>query len=496
MNESPSWTERAQKFLSPLFFLSQNWISRVGVFLVTTSGVSWLFLLPRLIQGTPKDPYLGLITVFALPGIFFLGLFLIPIGMWLTKRRQAGLRTLPETYQRISLDNPQVRHFLMFLLIATAINVIIAGQLTSRAVTYLEGDQFCGQTCHVPMQPEFVAHMRTNHAAVACTDCHVAEGTRGFISSKIAGTRQLLAVMTGSYSRPIPAPARQKRLPAAETCETCHVDSRLAGDRFEVRTHYAADEQNTPATTVALVRVGGQSWKGPVGIHGAHSALSGHIDYIATDEGRQVIPEVTFTAVNGQVIVYKSNDLKITEQQLAGGEHRQMDCIDCHNRPGHVFELPENAIDKQILDGRISSALPYVKKEAVELLRASYSDRDAGIREVGARLTNFYQTKYPQADPAKVKEAADAVQSIYALNIFPDMKVTWGSYPNNIGHTDSVGCFRCHDGNHFSASGKEIPNDCSVCHDLLAMEEKDPKVLKDMGVGPNMVPLPNPASTH
>jgi len=495
MNESPSWTARAQKFLSPLFFLSQNWISRVGVFLVTTSGVSWLFLLPRLIQGTPKDPYLGLITVFALPGIFFLGLFLIPIGMWLTKRRHAGQRTLPETYQNISLDNPQVRHFLMFLLIATAINVIIAGQLTSRAVTYMEGDQFCGQTCHVPMQPEYVAHMRTNHAAVACTDCHVAEGTLGFVSSKIAGTRQLLAVMTGSYSRPISAPGRGKRLPAAETCETCHVHNRLAGDKFLVRTHYAADEQNTPATTVALVRVGGQSWKGPIGIHGAHSALSGHIDYIATDEGRQVIPEVTFTATNGQVTVYKSNDIKVSEQQLASGEHRQMDCIDCHNRPGHAFELPENAIDKQIVDGRISPALPYVKKEAIALLRASYSDRDTGIREVGARLTNFYNTTYPQADTGAVKNAAEAAQAVYSSSVFSDMKVTWGTYPNNIGHTDSPGCFRCHDGNHVSAGGKEIPNDCSVCHDLLAMEEKDPKVLKDIGIGQNSAPLGS-ADTH
>ncbi len=228
MNESPLWSERAQKFLSPLLFLSQNWISRIGVFLVTTSSVSWLFLLPNLVQGTPKDPYLGLITVFALPGIFFLGLFLIPLGMWLAKRRHLGKQTLPATYQKISLDNPQVRRFLMFVLVATAINVIIAGQLTSRAVTYMEGDQFCGQTCHVPMNPEYTAYIRSNHARVMCTDCHVGEGTQAFIKSKISGTRQLLGVMTGSYSRPILSPVHDLR-PARETCEKCHWAESICG---------------------------------------------------------------------------------------------------------------------------------------------------------------------------------------------------------------------------------------------------------------------------
>jgi hypothetical protein len=264
---------------------------------------------------------------------------------------------------------------------------------------------------------------------------------------------------------------------------------------FLVRTHYSDDEENTPATTVALMRVGGQNWKGTIGIHGAHSAAAGHMEYVSTDERRQVIPEVTYTAANGEVTVYKSSDVKVTSEQLAAAERRQMDCIDCHNRPTHVFEMAESAVDRQINNGRISVHLPFVKKESVRLLHASYPDRDTGIREVGAGVTTFYNTKYPQADAAKVKDAAEAVQAIYASNIFPEMKVTWGTYPNNIGHQESSGCFRCHDGSHVSASGKTIPNDCAVCHDLLAMEEKDPKVLKDMGVGTNLAPLAN-AATH
>src|ERR1700761_7184318 len=107
MNESSSWSERSQKVLAPLLFLSQNWISRVGVFLVSAAGVSWLFLLPKLVQGTPKDPYLGLLTVFALPGLFFLGLILIPLGIWLARRRHKVGDALPAAaYQKISLDSP------------------------------------------------------------------------------------------------------------------------------------------------------------------------------------------------------------------------------------------------------------------------------------------------------------------------------------------------------------------------------------------------------
>lgn len=493
MSETPSWTERAHKILAPLLFLSQNWISRIGVFLVTMSGVSWLFLLPSLVQGTPKDPYMGLLTVFALPGIFFLGLLLIPIGMWLQRGIHLGRKTLPATFQKISLDNPQVRTFLMFLLVATAVNVLIAGQLTSRAVTYMEGDQFCGQTCHTPMQPEYASYVNSNHAHVACTDCHVGEGAGAFLQSKIAGTRQLLLEITGGYDRPIPSPVHSLR-PARDTCEKCHWPNRFTGDLFVVRTHYTDDEQNTPATTVALMRVGGHNWKGTIGIHGRHSEAAGRIDYIATDSKRQVIPEVTYTAANGTVTVYKLKGSKATADDLAKGEHRQMDCIDCHNRPTHVFELPEIAVDRQMVSGSISTALPYVKKKAVELLKASYADRETGIRETGAKLTAFYKEKYPQADADAVKNAAAAVQSVYASNVFPEMKVTWGSYPDNIGHMDSAGCFRCHDGDHVNAAGKEIPNDCAVCHDLLATEEKDPKVLKDMGVGLNLTELPAAAA--
>ena len=218
------------------------------------------------------------------------------------------------------------------------------------------------------------------------------EGAGAFIQSKISGTRQLALVVMGTYDRPIHSPVLSLR-PASQICERCHWPSRFTGDKFLVRTHYASDEQNTPATTVALLRVGGRNWKGTVGIHGQHSEAGGRMDYIATDNRRQVIPQVTYIAPDGKVTENKATDVKATAQQLAAGEHRTMDCMDCHNRPAHVFELPEAAVDKQMLSGQISTSLPFIKKEAVEVLRRDYPDRDTAAREIANTLQAFYRAR-------------------------------------------------------------------------------------------------------
>ncbi|MGB8116237.1 MAG: cytochrome C, partial [Candidatus Sulfotelmatobacter sp.] len=180
-----------------------------------------------------------------------------------------------------------------------------------------------------------------------------------------------------------------------------------------------------------------------------------------------------------------STDNKPTQAQLDKGEHRVMDCVDCHNRPTHAFELPENAVDKQMQLGKISPDLPYIKKKAVEVLKVDYSARDIGKQRIIAAIDQFYRTSYPdlyQTKRALVQQAADEVAAIYLRNIFPSMRLTWGTHPNNLGHNDSPGCFRCHDGSHTSADGQTITNDCSACHEFLATSEEHPKVLTDLGM--------------
>jgi hypothetical protein len=79
-----------------------------------------------------------------------------------------------------------------------------------------------------------------------------------------------------------------------------------------------------------------------------------------------------------------------------------------------------------------------------------------------------------------VDAAAQRLVSMYDRNVFPEMKVTWGTYPNNIGHMDYPGCFRCHDGSHTTKDGKTLSNDCSLCHNILATDETHPSVLNDL----------------
>jgi cytochrome c2 len=273
--------------------------------------------------------------------------------------------------------------------------------------------------------------------------------------------------------------------PARETCEQCHWPQRFTGDKFVVKTTYKEDEKNTAQTTVLLMKIGGRTWQGAVGIHGRHLNEGSRIQYISIDDKRQVIPVVFYTDDLGKQVEYVSSEIKATKQQLDAGEHRSMDCVDCHNRPTHAFDLPENAVNRAMAGGQISTDLPYIRKEALELLKVEYPDRETAKQQINEGVNAFYRTKYPSVYDSRralVQQAASSVSEIYLRNIFPEMKMTWGVHPSNIGHNDSPGCFRCHDGSHASADGKVIANDCDTCHSILAMDEEKPKILTDMGM--------------
>ncbi len=465
---------------SPVAYLASNLISLLGVVLVTTGGILWLMLLPSWWRDEMNHPYAGILANMALPVLFFGGLALIPIGVWHHnhKRHLAG-ETGP-----ILPRGGDLRRLLIFVGLTTFVNLVIGSQLLYSAVSYMDSDSFCGKACHTVMQPEFTAYSNSPHARVACVECHIGPGAPWFVKAKISGANQVFAVLFHTYPRPIPSPVQALR-PARDTCERCHWPQRFAGEKFFVHTEYSPDEQNAPATTVALMKIGGRTFSGTVGIHGAHVNATGHMEYVATDQHRQVIPQVTYTAPDGKVTVYNSTDTPVKPEDLAKGEHRSMDCMDCHNRPTHIFELPERAVDVAMTQGSISPKLPFIKKQALEAIKREYPDRATAHTQIAAALENFYQAKYPQSyaqDLSLIKAAVTSVQAIYERNVFPEMKISWGTYPSNLGHTDSPGCFRCHDGNHSSADGRSISNDCATCHDLLAVGEKDPKILTDLGM--------------
>jgi hypothetical protein len=463
----------------PIAYLASNWISLLGVVLVTTGGILWLMLLPAWWRDEMNHPYAGILANLVLPVLFFGGLALIPIGIW----RCSRTRRLAGETGPFAPRGGDLRRLFIFVGLTTFVNLVIGSQFLYSAVGYMDSDAFCGKTCHKVMQPEYTAHSNSPHAHVECVECHIGPGAPWFMKAKISGVRQLFAVITHTYRRPIASPVEALR-PARDTCEHCHWPGFFAGQKFFVHTEYAADEQNTPATTVASMKIGGRNWSGTAGIHGAHVNATGRMEYVAIDH-RQQIPEITYTDPDGKVTIYKSTDAPLKPEELAKGEHRLMDCMDCHNRPTHIFHLPERALDLAMAQGSISPKLPFIKKQALDALKHEYADRDTAQREIAFSLDGFYKANYAATyarDLSLIKNAIAGVQGIYERNVFPEMKISWGTYPNNLGHTDSPGCFRCHDGNHSSADGRTISNDCATCHDLLAVGEKDPKILADLGM--------------
>ena len=474
-----------REWLRPVYFFGQNSITLTGAVVTTSTALTALafwfydFFLPG-----PPHPYIGLLIFLVLPGVFVLGLLLIPVGIWLRQHRLREQGKLPESYPGIDLRGPVVRRALGYVALGTVLNLLIIGTASYRGVEYMDSTNFCGTTCHVVMAPEYTAYQNSPHAHVACVECHIGPGAPWFVRSKLSGIRQVFAVTLHTYSRPIPSPVKYLR-PARETCEHCHWPQRFTGDKILVNTSYKDDETNTPQTDVLLLKVGGRTWQGSAGIHGRHLTDAARIRYISTDPQRQIIPIVYYTDEKGKSTEFVSGDAKPTEQELSRGEHRVMDCVDCHNRPTHAFELPENAIDKRISQGLISPELPYIKKKAVELLKVDYPARDVAEQRIVGELNNFYRTNYPAIYETRrtlVQQSAEQVAGIYLRNIFPDMRVTWGVHPNNLGHNDFPGCFRCHDGSHTSADGQTITNDCSACHEVLAAGEEKPKILTDLGM--------------
>ncbi|HKE08024.1 MAG TPA: NapC/NirT family cytochrome c, partial [Candidatus Acidoferrum sp.] len=459
--------------------------SLIGVGFTTGSAITliafWVydFLLPG-----PPHPYVGILIFLILPGVFVMGLLLIPLGILLRRHKLHKAGELPQVYPEIDLKTPMVQNSLLFIAVATAANVIIFSFASYRGVSYMDTTTFCGKTCHTVMAPEYSAYQNSPHARVECVECHIGPGAGWFVRSKLSGLRQVFAVTFHTYSRPIPSPVKYLR-PARETCEQCHWPSRFSGDKLIYKTNYKEDEKNTPLTTALVMKIGGRGTAGSLGIHGRHLDDGSRIRYISTDEHRQLIPVVYYTDDKGKTIEFISTDIKASKQDLEKGEKRAMDCIDCHNRPTHAFELPENAVDQRMSRGLVSPELPFIRKKAVELLKVNYPDRDTAQKQIVEGIENFYRTGYPDVYNGKralVEQSADNVAKIYLRNIFPEMNVNWGVHPNNLGHNDFPGCFRCHDGSHTSADGQTISNDCTACHNLLAVQEENPKVLTDLGL--------------
>ncbi|MBK8481694.1 MAG: NapC/NirT family cytochrome c [Proteobacteria bacterium] len=461
-------------------FLWDNWVSILGTLITTVFGNAMLVFTVVDLVGHGLNPYVATVTYLVMPPFFVGGLGLIALGAWRSRRRQreAPLRTAVASV----LANQRARRTIAFVVMVTLVNVVLVSLTAYKAVSYSETSEFCGELCHTVMEPEHTAYLASPHARVSCAGCHIGEGASWFVKSKLSGVRQIWAVFAGSYSRPIATPIDNLR-PARETCEHCHWPAKFHGVHLLRRDLFANDEANTRRTNVVMLNVGGINARTGryEGIHW-HVSPAVKVVYQALDHKRSKI---------GQVSVYEHGRLvrtfspagaaKASASTSAPGEARTMECIDCHNRPTHIFAASAAvAVDGALSARRIDAALPFVRRQAVALLAQVETPRAEAPGHFTSALQGFYRERYPQVAQAKAQAIAAAgaeLGRLYQRNIFPAMRIRWGTYPSHLGHRQtSEGCFRCHDDEHKAADGRVIPQDCDLCHEVLAEEEEKPDV--------------------
>ncbi len=454
------------------FNLLRNPVSMSGLLL---TGVCTLIGLPMMFLDmfAPRtNPYAGIFIYFFLPGGAIFGVFLAMLGVIIERRsrKRHPDRPIPPL-PKIDLSKPSHR----FLLLGGVASLLIVFLLLSvtgyRAYNFSDSVQFCGLTCHKVMKPEYTAYQKSPHAHVACVSCHIGPGVNWFVRSKITGAYQVYSVLFHKYDRPIATPIRNL-VPAHETCEQCHWPAKFFGAQQKVFSHRLADEKNSPWQMVSLLKVGGGDPQlgSTSGIHW-HMYIKNKIYFIDTDGKREVIPWVRSVSKDGTVTEYMSTESSLSPEEISKRQIRQVDCIDCHNRPSHIFMTPHRAMDQAFDANLIDPGLPYLTREAMRLLAGEYANEKEALEAINKNLPVFYQANYPDIYKQKkgaIDQAVKTVQNIYSHNMFPEMRTDWRAHPAHIGHLEFDGCFRCHDGLHKSKEGRVITNDCNACHTILA----------------------------
>ena len=440
--------------------LLRNWLSLTGLVIVIGSLFSFFLLFLLDAMATFSNPYVGILTYIVAPGFTMMGLVLTIIGALRERRQLHGARGLMPMVV-IDLTRPRDRRVLGFFIGGSLIFLLLSAMGSYHTYHFTESVQFCGQTCHTVMQPELVTYQHGPHARVSCTECHIGPGATWFVKAKISGTYQLYATAFDKYPRPIPTPIKNLR-PAQETCEQCHWPKKFVGNLERTYNYFLGDETNTPFTLSLLMKVGGADpTHGPEGGIHWHMNVKNKVEYVATDVARQKIPWVRIVDPQGVVTEFRTKGFT---NDPASFTIRAMDCMDCHNRPAHKYQTPNDAVNLAISLGHIDRTLPWIKTNAVYALTRDFKTETEALQGIATHLAERYPNE------PRIRPVIDVVQQLYRDNFFPEMKASWKIYPDNIGHKNWPGCFRCHDGNHKTEDGKRTikANDCNACHTILA----------------------------
>ena len=395
------------------------------------------------------------------------------VRFWRLRRLGRGLRRVGG---RLRPTGRRGQLIALFMVAGFAVAMTAGGVA---ALQWTETADFCGR-CHT-MGPELKGHAISAHRDLACAECHVEPGVEGWIKAKLNGTKQLIEILTGTFPTPIPPPGHGDLPASTATCRRCHDVAQLLENggpiKFVLKSRFDSNFANTRSSVALVIRPMGLG-EG-IATKGIHWHVVSDVELSASDPRSQKIDLVRITDSDGTQSTYVAmNQVKDPANvqpdvtRLLSADHTsRMDCIDCHNRVGHNVPTVSDAIDQAMTLGQIDPQLPYVKRQAQQLLDATYgSDLEAFTAING--LMDFYMTNYPSIVLTKadaIRAAIGQLKTIYQLVATPEMKVGASTYPDNLGHTQYPGCFRCHDGGHYKVvNGKltteTIPSGCATCH--------------------------------
>lgn len=417
-----------------------------------------------------QHPYMGLVTFILLPIFLNFGLVMAVVGYVRAARRIRDHGEEP-ALPRLDLNVSSHRRTATVVLMGLFMFAGLSAFGSYKAYEYTDSVEFCGQTCHTVMKPEYVAYQGSPHARVSCSECHIGAGATWFVRSKLSGSYQVYSTIFHKYHHPIETPVANLR-PARETCEQCHWPRQFYSAKMQGKTYYQSDDKNTRSDLNMLVKIGGGDPRhgATEGIH-YHMYIANQISYVTPDKTHETIPYVERRGPDGKLTIYRSTENPLTDAQVSKEKKLLVDCTECHNRPTHIFHHPAQSVDQDLTLGRIPADLPEVKRLAVETLEKPYKTEREALEGIRTEIGAFYAKSYPQVAAARksdVERAITQTQQIYSHNYFPEMKVSWKAHPDHIGHMYSAGCFRCHDGKHVSSDGQVITNNCNACHTILS----------------------------
>jgi nitrate/TMAO reductase-like tetraheme cytochrome c subunit len=450
-----------------------SWTTVAGAALAFISFLTIVFLMSVSLIFDHGDSYSGLITYIILPVFLVIGLLMIPLGAIQKLRKNRG--KMDETVPKlpiVNLNDPAQRTALFIFILGSTVFLLLSSVGSYEAFHYTESNEFCGTLCHSVMEPEYVTYHGSAHARVNCVECHVGSGADWYVRSKLSGLYQVYSVLTNSFPTPIETPVHSLR-PARETCEKCHWPEKFYDRKYITNRHYLANEENSEWDISLLMKTGPR-----ISAQGLHEGIHWHInpevkmEYLPLSRKRDSIGLVIYTNLKtGKVTTYRDGDVDSQVPENYTDQLREMDCLDCHNRPSHNYKSPSTFFDMAMRTGKISSTLPNIKLTSMGILQTEYSTKDSAMAGIKQKVLEYYEENYPEVfstDGEKINQAIAALQEGYSNNIFPFMKAQWTQYPNYIGHIESNGCFRCHNNSFTSEEGRVITNDCDLCHDIKA----------------------------